>query len=128
MSRSVTVTRSAEARRTETPNAVMTTFASPSQGDSPQSLWRVEAGPGAAGPLHGNNRPQVWTILAGRAIAEVDGEKTELAVGDTLVIPAGLPRRFVADAETGYTAICMGPGDSQVTAEGQDAIPLPWAR
>lgn len=127
MPRPATVIRSAEARRTRTPNAVMTTLASPAQGASPQSLWRVEAAPGATGPSHTNTRPQVWTILTGAATVEIAGEPTELAAGDTVVIPADVPRRVLADTATGYTAFCMGPADAQVTADERGPIPLPWA-
>lgn len=122
-----TVVRSTEARRTETPSAVVTTLASPVQGGSPQSLWRVEAGPGAAGPAHTNDRPQVWAILTGAATVDIGGEKTELAAGDTVVIPADVPRRVFADAATGYTAVCMGPAEARVVADERGPIPLPWA-
>ncbi|UGQ09008.1 cupin domain-containing protein [Yinghuangia sp. ASG 101] len=122
-----TVIRSAEARRVATPNAAMTTLVSPTHGDSPQALWRVEAAPGATGPTHTNDRPQVWTILTGAATVDIAGEQTELAAGDTVVIPSGVSRRVLADTATGYTAICMGPADARVTAGDRGPIPLPWA-
>lgn len=125
--RPVAVIRSADARRTETPSAVVTTLVSPTQGGSPQALWRVAAAPGAAGPRHTNDRPQVWTILTGAATVDVDGEKTELAAGDTVVLPADASRQVFADAATGYTALCLGPAEARVIADDRGPIPLPWA-
>ena len=43
--------RAGQARRTETPNALMTTLASPSQGPTAGlSMWRVEMRAGQQGP------------------------------------------------------------------------------
>ena len=42
------VIRHADSRRTETPTAVMTTLASPSQGGAGQAVWRVDMRPGLA--------------------------------------------------------------------------------
>ncbi|MDI2132839.1 cupin domain-containing protein [Yinghuangia seranimata] len=122
------VIRATDARRTETPAAVMTTLVSPSQGESAQALWRVEAAPGTAGPVHVITRDQVWTFLTGAAVVDIAGEKVELAAGDTLVIPADVPRQMTPDADTGFTAICMGSAESRAGAPGGDTIPLPWAQ
>ena len=60
--------RSGQARRTETPNAVMTTFASPTQGASRElSLWQVDMRAGQAGPEHVFDSEQVWHMLDGTA-------------------------------------------------------------
>ncbi|GAA0404688.1 hypothetical protein GCM10009530_66000 [Microbispora corallina] len=106
----MSVIRSAEARRHETPNAVMTTFASPSLGGSGQSLWRVEMAPGAAGPLHAFDAEQVWTVLAGAASVELGEETFAVAPGDTLVLPPHVLRRVTADPAEGFTAVVTAPG------------------
>lgn len=51
--------------------------------------------PGAAIPLHSHNCEESVMLLEGHAIAEVDGEKYELAPQDTTFIPANLPHRFI---------------------------------
>ena len=66
------VIRHADSRRTETPNAVMTTLASPSQGGAGQAVWRVDMRPGQAGPRHVIDTEQVWTVLAGCAAPQGD--------------------------------------------------------
>ncbi|ACZ90855.1 cupin domain-containing protein [Streptosporangium roseum] len=103
----MTVIRHAESRRTETPNAVMTTLASPTQGGSGQAVWRVDMRPGQAGPLHAIDTEQVWTVLDGGATVELDGEKLTIGPGDTLVIPADVPRRLTSDPAAGLAAIVV---------------------
>jgi quercetin dioxygenase-like cupin family protein len=121
------VVRHAETRRTETPNAVMTTLASPTLGGAGQALWRVEMRPGAAGPLHAFDVDQVWTVLAGGATVELDGERLAVAPGDTVVMPAAAPRRVVADPQAGFTAIVTAPGGARATTpDGTDHGVPPW--
>ncbi|GAA4227510.1 quercetin dioxygenase-like cupin family protein [Streptosporangium album] len=119
------VIRHAESRRTETPNAVMTTLASPTQGGSGQAVWRVDMRPGQAGPPHAIDAEQVWTVLDGGATVELDGEKLTVGPGDTLVIPADVPRRLSSDQAAGFVAIVVAPagmrayvvGDTRVSAD-----------
>jgi quercetin dioxygenase-like cupin family protein len=103
------VIRGAETRRTETPNAVMTTLASPTQGNSGQAVWRVEMAAGHAGPLHGIDAEQVWTVLAGGASIEADADDVALESGDTIVLPADVPRRVTANPVEGLVAIVSAP-------------------
>jgi len=113
------VIRHAESRRTETPNAVMTTLASPTQGGAAQAVWRVDMRPGQAGPRHGIDTEQVWTVLDGGASVELDGELLTVASGDTLILPADAPRRITADPAAGFTAIVAAPaGTRAYTLDG----------
>ena len=115
------------ARRSETPNGVMTTLASPKQGGTETSLWRVELHPGAAGPSHSFDVQQIWTVLAGAASLDVDGVGHSLAPGDTVILDAGVVRQFTADADLGFVAIATGPGGARVSgADGQDLGIPPW--
>ncbi len=50
---------------------------------------------GASAPMHSHNCAEQVTILEGRAIAEVDGARSELGPMDTSFIPADVPHRFV---------------------------------
>lgn len=107
------VIRHAESRRTETPNAVMTTLASPTQGGAGQSVWRVEMRPGQAGPLHAMDTEQIWTVLAGQATVLVGDETVLVTPGDTLVIPADVPRRVTAAPTSGFAAIVVAPAGTR---------------
>ncbi|WP_037367421.1 cupin domain-containing protein [Amycolatopsis orientalis] len=107
-----------DGRRTETPNAVMTTLASPTQGGSRQAVWRVEMAPGAVGPVHAFDTEQVWTILDGAAEITVDGVVEVAGKGETVVLPADLERQVRADARSGMVAIVCAPGSTRVYRTG----------
>jgi quercetin dioxygenase-like cupin family protein len=118
------VIRNAESRRTETPNAVMTTLASPTQGGAGQAVWRVDMRPGQSGPLHAIDTEQVWTVLDGGATVELDGEVLTVAPGDTLILPADAPRRVSADPLAGFAAIAVAPaGTRAYTLDGTKVAP-----
>ena len=122
----LTVTRSADARRVETPNATMTTLASPGVGGAAHALWRVEMAPGQAGPPHRSDVEQVLTVTAGRVRLSVDGEVRELLPGDTAVVPAGALRRVEAP-EGLQLLISAAPTANAVLPDGTDRGVLPWA-
>jgi quercetin dioxygenase-like cupin family protein len=119
------VIRHTETRRTETPNAVMTTFASPTLGETRTSVWRVEMNAGQRGPLHQFDAEQIWTWQQGSATVLLDGEPVELGAGDTIVIPAGVPRQISTDA--GFAALVAAPAEGRVRVESSaDPILPEW--
>ncbi|MCD2195683.1 cupin domain-containing protein [Actinomycetospora endophytica] len=122
----MTLVRRHHARRVETPNATMTTYASPALGGSIQALWQVEMAPGATGPVHVMDAEQIWTVLTGSAAVTVDGERIELAVGDTLVLAAGRTRQIAADPASGLTAIVTGRGADVAGGPGREPTVPPW--
>lgn len=114
-----------DARHTETPNASMTTLASPTQGGTGSlSLWRTAMGPGQGGPLHTFDVEQIWHVLDGTATIVVDTESVDLSVGDTLVLPAGTPRQVRTDS--GVSFVVCGPASGQATPDGGEAVSPPW--
>ncbi|MBA2520498.1 MAG: cupin [Chloroflexia bacterium] len=121
-----TVIRAADARQTRTPNATMTTLASPTlSGPTTISLWRVAIAAAAEGPVHAFDSEQIWTLLAGRATFTVNGTRIELAAGDTIQI-AGLAERRLAAVTDAEFLVC-GRSDATVTTptNTQPMIP-PW--
>jgi quercetin dioxygenase-like cupin family protein len=116
----ISFTNAAKARRTETPTAVMTTLASPTQGGSEHlSLWRVEMPTGRSGPLHRFDSEQLWTVLNGQINISCEGAVTELAAGDTVVIPAHVERQVIALQDA--SVIVCGFGDAVASIPGEDA-------
>jgi quercetin dioxygenase-like cupin family protein len=108
------VIRDADSRRTETPNGVMTTLASPTQGGCQYAMWRVDMGAGASGPRHAFDTDQIWTVLGGAARIELGDEILAVALGDTVIMPADAQRQVFADADHGFTAIACAPGNTRV--------------
>lgn len=119
------VIRSAERRVTETPNAVMTTFASPTQGGAARAVWRVDMRPGAAGPVHVFDVEQVWIVVGGAASVEIGEEIHALDEGDAAVIPAGAVRRIHADPQRGLAAIVTAPARAQASQPGVEGTTVP---
>ncbi len=108
----------AATRRTATPNATMTTLASPTLGATAGlSVWRVEMAAGSAGPPHVVDTEQVWTVVDGTLQVEAGGAAHTVAAGDTVVLPAGAERRVRAPGPA--TALVVGHGDAQVHVPGE---------
>jgi quercetin dioxygenase-like cupin family protein len=123
----MTVIRSTETRITETPNATMTTLASPTLGTVTQALWRVDMGPGQSGPAHTFDVEQLWTAVDGAATIELGGADHSISAGDTVVMPAGVSRRVVADPEAGLVAIVTAPaGARAMLPDGTDRGVPAW--
>lgn len=106
-------------RVTETPNAVMTTYASPTQGSTELSLWRVEMKEGAQGPLHVFDSEQIWTCLTGTATIKLDDDTIQLKPADTAVLPAGATRQVSAGPD--FTALVAGYGTAKVSVPGEES-------
>jgi len=138
----MTLIRRTESRRTETPNGTMTTFATPTQGGTEGiAVWRVDMTAGRTGPLHAFDTEQVWTFLDGAATVDLDGRRLEAGAGDTVVLPAGLPRQMTTGA-SGFTAVvaahagCLAydpearvdPDRCEIAPQGDERIVPPWAR
>ncbi|MGW4896989.1 cupin domain-containing protein [Kitasatospora sp. NPDC004240] len=120
-----TVVRGTENRRTETPNGVMTTLATPTQGGAASALWKVEMHPGSVGPLHAFDVEQIWTFLEGSASVELGDTIHTVAAGDTLVLPPDVARRLTADASAGFTAVVSAPAGALVRrADDPDTAPF----
>jgi quercetin dioxygenase-like cupin family protein len=119
--------RSAETRRTETPNAVMTTLASPSQGPSfGLSLWQVEMQAGQNGPRHIFDSEQIWHVVEGEVLVHLGGDVVTLGAGDVLVMPPGTERQVTATSTA--RVVVAGHGDAVASVPGEEAsrgVP-PW--
>lgn len=117
--------RAASVRRTETESAVITTLASPTQGDaSVLSMWKVEMRRGRCDPDHTVDSEQIWHVICGELTIAIEQESVRLAAGDTLVVPEVLSRRVTA--VTDVTAVVCGFGDAIVAIPGEAGITPPW--
>lgn len=121
------VVRAGDARHTETPNARMTTLASPSLGATGElSMWLVDMGVGQQGPLHVFDVEQIWHVLSGEVEILVDGQPRLLAAADTLVIPAGVERQVRARSEVRLVVCGRGNGVAAVPGEAAPRGVPPW--
>ncbi len=112
------IVRADERRRTETPNATMTTFASPTLGISADiSMWQVEMVAGGRGPEHLFDSEQVWAVVEGELAVTVGSQSITLGPGDTIVLPAGLTRQIAARSDARALVCGHGNAVAQVTGE-----------
>ncbi len=112
--------RAVKARQTETPNVLMTTLASPSQGPTAQlSMWLVDMRAGQQGPPHFFDTEQIWHLLEGDVDIAVEGEHMALSPGDTLILPAGSVRQV--SAHTDVRLVVCGHGYAVATVPGEAA-------
>lgn len=123
------VVTAAMRRSTATPNATMTTLASPTLGDAHASVWLVEMHGGATGPAHAFAGELVWTITRGTArltTGDPDrpAEEVDLGAGDTVVLPGGELRRFAAGPD-GFSAVVAGAAPGEVTRVGGEPAGVP---
>ncbi|GLZ07674.1 hypothetical protein Acsp03_51400 [Actinomadura sp. NBRC 104412] len=111
----MTLVRQADCRRTETPNGVMTTLASPTQGGAADlALWRVDMIPDRRGPRHAADTEQVWSCLDGAATIDLGGQELTVGPGDTVVMPADVPRQVTTGPDGGFSAVVTAPAGTQV--------------
>jgi len=123
----MTLISHADARRTETPNAVMTTLASPTLGGAERSIWRVDMDPGSAGPAHIFDVEQVWTVLSGSATIELAAQSITAGPGDTVVMPAAVVRQVHADPRAGFSAIVTATAGARASLpDGTNHGVPPW--
>lgn len=116
----IDVVRAADARRTETPNATMTTLASPTLGGGGGlSMWQVEMFAGSSGPRHSFDSEQLWSVQAGRVVVDVGSERCQLEPGDTVSLPAGVERQIHAATDT--RILVCGYGGAIVRVPGEPA-------
>jgi quercetin dioxygenase-like cupin family protein len=116
-----------QARRTETPNALMTTLASPSLGPTAGlSMWLVEMRAGQQGPAHVFDTEQIWHLIEGEAGVTVDARQLVLGPGDTVVLPAGAERQVSARADTQLVVCGRGDAIARVPGEAAPRGTPPW--
>jgi quercetin dioxygenase-like cupin family protein len=117
----------ADATNHTTPNAVMLTYAGPSQGSAELSVWHLAMQPGASGPAHAVDREQVYLVTGGQLAIEIGGQEHSARAGDAVIIPAGITRQVRCQASAPATAVVSMAAGGRVTVDGEDRGLLPWA-
>jgi quercetin dioxygenase-like cupin family protein len=114
-------------RTTETPNATLGSFATPSLGSKELSTWRVSMAVDAKGPVHVIDREQVWVTLSGTVEFEADGSTELVRTGQAVILSAGEVRQVrVVDGPV-EALVCMPVGGFATAPGSDEQHPLPWA-
>lgn len=117
------IVRRHETRITQTPNAVMTTLASPTVSDSETSCWLVTMTANSAGPLHSMDSEQICHVLNGSVTCDIEGSITTLEEGDTIRIAGNVNRQF--SAKDDVTMMVSGKPTALARTDNKCVVP-PW--
>jgi len=90
-------------------------------------VWQQRMQPGAATPAHHHQCEEVIVVLAGRGAVEIDGTLREVAAGESIVIPPGVPHRLLNTGDADLETLGVF-GEAPARAFGPDGalIELPW--
>jgi mannose-6-phosphate isomerase-like protein (cupin superfamily) len=100
--------------------------AAPSRGARETSVWRVRLAPNTPAAEHSLDREEVIVAIAGRAVAQFDGEAQPVQPGDGLVVPAHQRFSLANPYDVPFEAIAVLPvGGRAVMVGGEPFLP-PW--
>ncbi|BFV60022.1 cupin domain-containing protein [Kitasatospora sp. CMC57] len=107
--------------------ARFTVHANPATGSAELCAWRLEIPAGTAGTPHTVSREEILHLLGGSPEVVLDGERTTLAPGDTVIVPAGSSFCVDNPGVSAATAwVTTGVGLQATLADGTVVAP-PWA-
>jgi quercetin dioxygenase-like cupin family protein len=104
----------------------VTGLAAPSRGARESNVWRLRLPPSAPAVEHTVDREEIFVALAGRAVATVDGQSSDLGVGDTLVVPAGHPFSLATPPGEAFEALVVAPVGMRATVPPGPPFAPPW--
>lgn len=71
--------------------------------------------PGGSMPLHTNKVEHEQYVLRGRARVRLGDDIQEVAPGDIVFIPAGLPHYYINLSEEPFEFLCLVPNQEDIT-------------
>ncbi|MFB7664239.1 cupin domain-containing protein [Kitasatospora sp. NPDC056138] len=102
-------------------------YAAPATGSTELCAWRLEIAAGTPGVEHTITREEVLHVLSGAPVVTLDGERTALGPGDTVIAPAGVRLKVDNPGEQAAHAwVTTGTGLQARLADGSVLTP-PWA-
>lgn len=121
------VIRSTQATVHEIHGARFTAYANPANGSAELCAWRLDVPAGTPGTEHTVSREEIVHLLEGSPAAVLNGERSELVPGDTVIVPAG--SKFCIDNPGDQPAVAWvttSVGLKATLADGSVITP-PWA-
>ncbi|GAA1143630.1 mannose-6-phosphate isomerase-like protein (cupin superfamily) [Kitasatospora gansuensis] len=121
------VIRSTQTTVHEIHGARFTVHANPTTGSAELCAWRLDVPAGTPGTPHTVSREEVLHLLAGSPDVVLDGERSTLAPGDTVIVPAGSSFCLDNSGDQPATAwVTTNVGLRATLADGTVIAP-PWA-
>ena len=110
------------------PHIVFTGRAAPSRGATETSVWRATLAPGEPGDQHVLDREQVIVLLAGRAVATLDGVGHPVAEGDAIIVPPHEQFSLANPHDEPCEVVAMLPVGGRAKMAGGDWFTPPHAQ
>jgi quercetin dioxygenase-like cupin family protein len=104
-----------------------TSLATPSLGSARTSVWQVEIPAGEAPTPHELTDEEIFVVLEGAAAVTIDGLASAAGVGDTIVVPAGVPFVLANAGAQPLRLLCCLPVGGQAVLPGGEPFTPPWA-
>ncbi|TMV07846.1 cupin domain-containing protein [Ruegeria sediminis] len=79
----------------------------PSDSDGSMSIIETENAPGFGPPLHRHRETEIFRVLEGRYLYEIDGKRFTAETGDVVTIPGGAVHAFRNEASTPSRQLIM---------------------
>jgi mannose-6-phosphate isomerase-like protein (cupin superfamily) len=121
------IIKSSEAPTFDHGDLVVTGLASPSRGSRETSTWRLVLAPGCAGTQHSVDREEIFVVLAGSAVATLDGRDMAVAAGDTLIVPPHTPFALANPNGAPCEALAIFPVGGCAQLPASEPFVPPWA-
>jgi quercetin dioxygenase-like cupin family protein len=106
-------------------NAV-TSLAAPARGSEETALFQVALPPGGALPRHRHDHFDVFTVIAGTGTMYLGDAATELAVGDSVVVPPDALHWLEAGTAGATIVVTMLSGTKMIREDDGSVVVPPW--
>lgn len=119
------IVRSQDAPTFDLQGNTVTGLASPGRGAAETMTYKVALEPDSALPQHRHDHEEVFYLASGSATAVLDGEEYPVAVGDTVIIPAGVLHHSFTVEQAAELVVAMPSGTRFIKPDGEGSLP-PW--
>jgi quercetin dioxygenase-like cupin family protein len=109
--------------RFELAGNTISSFAAPARGSDEVALFQTDVPPGGGLPPHRHDHFDVFTVVAGAVTFHLADETTELAVGDSAVVPIGVVHYIEAGADGASIVVAMLARTKFIREDGSETVP-----
>ncbi|GAB2721313.1 cupin domain-containing protein [Nocardia thraciensis] len=124
----MTVLRGATAPVFESDHVTAVGLTAPSRGAKQTCAWRFRMSPAAPAAPHRVDREEIFVLISGRAVAELEGERHELSAGDALIVPPDTTFSVSNPHAEPLEMVAVLPVGGRAVMPGMDPFVPPWAR
>ncbi|HEX3721470.1 MAG TPA: cupin domain-containing protein [Nitrolancea sp.] len=123
------VTRNTEAQKFAVHGVEFRSYIRSATGSHELGAWQAEFPPHTAGVAHRMSVEEVFRVLSGRLVVEVDDARSEVTSGDVVSVPARAKFRVSNETDEAASAWVVTSLGMAFTIEGSsNTVEPPWAQ